>query len=375
VTDSSYDWLLSGYDDTSDAAELLRVARELDEAGELGLAATAYDRFRQVTPGDAAVAGARAALLDRLAVTEHGLTFRYVPAGTFLMGSDRGDPDERPVHPVRVDEYWIAATPVSWAAFCDGMGWLPPPEGVPDAEMERPDRFDLSERSKLRLQYCEDGTTRAGDWHAHAAHLTWRRGSGGEDLDAKELFGEPPRTDPGLPWRYDAKPMVNVSWPDAQALCEGLTTPDVRYCLPTEAEWEKAARGGLAGRRYPWGDQLPAPDLCDFGRFEEFSIKPMRELPANGYGLYGMAGSVWEWAADWYDAQYYQDSPLRNPAGPGSGTERVLRGGSWADCAEAVTVSFRMSMPVSSWREGRESGTAFWAMNPNVGLRLCRKPA
>jgi formylglycine-generating enzyme len=373
VTDSSYEWLLSG-DDAGDAAELLRAARELEEAGELGLAATAYDRCRQVAPGDATVASARAALLDRLAVTEHGMTFRYVPAGTSLMGSGRGDVDERPVHPVRLDGFWIAATAVSWVAFCEIMGWRPPPQGMPDeAEAERQDLFDLAQSSKIRLQYCEDATTHAVDWHAHAAHMGWQRGN--QKVDPKDLFGEPPRTDPGLPWRYDAKPMVDVSWPEAQALCQRLSTDDVQYCLPTEAEWEKAARGGLAGRRYPWGDEPPGPERCDFARFEEFSVRPMREFPPNGYGLYGMAGSVWEWTADWYDALYYGQSPLRSPAGPAGGTQRVLRGGSWADCAEAVTVSFRMSMPVDDWRVAREKKLPFYRKNPNVGLRLCRKPA
>jgi sulfatase modifying factor 1 len=369
------EWLLSGDDAGDDPAELLRVARELADSGELRLAATAYDRAYRAAAGDSAaedsaaedseVARARAALLDRLAVTEHGMTFRYVPAGTFRMGSDHGDPDERPVHSVRLDEYWIAATPVSWESFCKLIGWLPPPEGRP-AESEDASELDIFMTNRIRLQYCEDLTTRAVDWHAHY-RSKWTRG--GEEIDSRDVFGEPPRSDPTASWRYETKPMVSVSWADAEAFGQRLSTPEVRYCLATEAEWERAARGGLAGRRYPWGDDPPTPQLCDFSRFDEFSMKPMRTYPPNGYGLYGMAGSVWEWTADRYDAQYYRGSPAHNPAGPDTGMHRVLRGGSWADCAEAVTVSFRMSRPAVDERVG---GPA-WCMTPNVGFRLCRK--
>lgn len=369
MDDAERERLLSGYGPAGDAAQLAQVARELEGSGDLRFAATAYDRCHAAVPGDTTVARARRALLDKLAVTEHGMTFRYVPAGTFLMGSAHGDPDEGPVHLVRLDGYWLAETPVSWAAFCELMNWAPPPEGCPEAaEMERADQFELLVSNMIRLQYCENATTRAVDWHAHAPYLRLRQGS--QDVDPGELFGRPPRSDPGLPWRYDQKPMVCVSWQDAQALCERLSTPAVRYCLPTEAEWERAARGGLTGRRYPWGDEQPTPERCDFSRFEDFSVKPMREYPPNGYGLHAMAGSVWEWTADWYDAEYYRHSPPRNPAGPDAGNERVVRGGSWADCAEAITVSFRMSRPVNL---RREDGPPFWRQNPNIGLRLCRK--
>ena len=161
------------------------------------------------------------------------------------------------------------------------------------------------------------------------------------------------------------------TWQEAEELCARLSTGDIAYGLPTEAEWERAARGGLVGHRYPWGDEPPTAERCDFDRFDHFSILPPRLLPPNGYGLYAMTGSVWEWTADWYDAEYYRTSSADDPTGPPTGAERVLRGGSWADCAETVTVSFRMSRSAVSWRDGG------WGehLTANIGFRLCRKAA
>jgi formylglycine-generating enzyme required for sulfatase activity len=115
----------------------------------------------------------------------------------------------------------------------------------------------------------------------------------------------------------------------------------------------------LIGCRYAWGNEPPRNDNCDFGRLEPFMIKPSRTFPPNGYGLYAMCGSVWEWTSDLYLVRPYSRAQNR-------GAERVLRGGSWTDPAEVVTVSFRMS------REGTFGG---WQshLNPNIGFRLCRQ--
>jgi formylglycine-generating enzyme len=133
----------------------------------------------------------------------------------------------------------------------------------------------------------------------------------------------------------------------------------VRYTLPTERQWEKAARGGLIGCRYPWGNEAPTSERCDFGRFEPFAIKPSRTFAPNGYGLYAMCGSVWEWTASYYDGT--KSRPGLEP------NEWVLRGGSWTDPAEVVTVSFRMSRPcdLSRWPLSNH-------LAPNIGFRLCR---
>jgi formylglycine-generating enzyme required for sulfatase activity len=389
-------WLLASFGAEGDAQEYRTLASELEGRGESRLAAAAYDRAYALAPDDHAIAAERGALLDRLAIAEHGLTFRYVPAGSFLMGYVGGDPDERPVHVVELGGYWLSDTPISWAAYCDLMGWAPAPVGVSQKELERIEmmwraraeqaprarsqpfnpndpikieitppsyEFSLGLMNRIRLQYCEDGTLRAYDWHCHVPpdNPFWTRSK-------SSYFREPERKDPDKPWTYHLKPMIAVGWPEAEELATRLSTEHVTYRLPTEAEWEKAARGGLNDCRYPWGNEPPTPDRCDFDRFEQLSIHPMRHCPPNSYGLYAMSGGVWEWTRDWYDAAYYASSPVVSPTGPEAGTEKVIRGGSWADCAEVQRVSFRASQPAATSINARHgmSGT------PNIGFRLCR---
>jgi formylglycine-generating enzyme required for sulfatase activity len=249
------------------------------------------------------------------------------------------------------------------------MDWEPPPVGFPgQRESTGFDRasFYLREANKLRLQYCEDHTIRAIDWHAHAPGQIWQ--SGGQSQTAQELFGHPPRDDPDAPWLYATKPMIAVAWQEAEEMAARISTAAVRYTLPTEAQWEKAARGGLVGKRYSWGDAAASSTCCDFDRFHHFSIRPMKSYPPNGYGLFAVNGGVWEWTCDWYDHDYYSVSPNEDPQGPAEGKEKVLRGGSWADCAEVISVTYRMSRGSKSRREEGWSGH----LAPNIGFRLCR---
>jgi len=250
---------------------------------------------------------------------------------------------------------------MTWTSYCALMGWLPPPDGGPNDGAEDPDQrasiTTLFHENKIRMHYCGTSSRRAA--------------SDRNALDQIE--------------RWDEKPMVAVSWQAAEEVARRLSSEHVEYRLPTESEWEKAARGGLIGARWSWGDERPDASRCDCAHLGLPVIAPPRSLPANGYGLHGMCGGVWEWTADEYDALAYLTATGGAPA-PSSNRvferlrrflsqtrstttsrARVLRGGSWADDAEACTVSFRMSRSSSSWQQGRGG---HWS--PMIGFRLCR---
>jgi formylglycine-generating enzyme required for sulfatase activity len=133
-------------------------------------------------------------------------------------------------------------------------------------------------------------------------------------------------------WKWqDTHPIVNVSWNDAKAYADWAGA-----ALPTEAQWEKAARGG-DGRPFPWGfawDATKCANGSNSGAGDTpRGTHPVGSFPAGAspYGALDMAGNVWEWCADWYDADYYKNAATKNPTGPDTGTGRVLRGGSWID--------------------------------------------
>ena len=216
-----------------------------------------------------------------------GMVMMYVPEGDFTMGSpdNVGDSDEHPQHKVSLDAFWIDRSEVTntmFAAFLNekgnqsegGVTWL-----------------DAGDSDVLIVQ----------------SGSTWQPKSG-----------------------YADHPVIEVSWYGAQAYC-AWAGADTR--LPTEAEWEKAARGGLEGKLYPWGDQAPtcqagATNGAQYTSCSSETVAVMTFSP-NGYGLYDMAGNVWEWVNDWYGETYYTSSPSSNPQGPSTGQYRLLRGGSW----------------------------------------------
>jgi sulfatase modifying factor 1 len=157
--------------------------------------------------------------------------------------------------------------------------------------------------------------------------------------------------DPGLP-QDERHPVVCVSWNDAQAYVRWLSErAGVRYRLPSEAEWEYAARGGQRNQPYPWGAAV-SRDKANYGADNGgaaaaegadkwLGTAPVASFPLNGYGLYDMAGNVWEWTADWYAADAYAGGPAKDPTGPATGTDKVLRGGAWDNPARALRSSDR----------------------------------
>jgi sulfatase modifying factor 1 len=194
------------------------------------------------------------------------------------MGSESGGLDESPVHTVFLSEFLIDKLEVTnhkFTLFLNAVRTNVDPDGNPILHLDNPD-VEIFERNGI---------------YQIAPELTLR-------------------------------PVVEVTWWGAKAYCEWMTGR-----LPTEAEWEKAARGADE-RRYPWGDETPAPDLLNYeqnlNRTADVGSYP---LSASPYGALDMAGNVWEWTADYWDRDYYGESPRDNPKGPIEGEDRSIRGG------------------------------------------------
>jgi formylglycine-generating enzyme required for sulfatase activity len=197
---------------------------------------------------------------------EKGVSMRSVPAGDFSMGSANGDLNEQPVHTVHLDAYTI-------------------------------DQYEVT-NALYKACVTAGGCKINGPINSSAT--------------IERYYGNP---------KFDQYPVVSVSWEMAKAYCEWRGAR-----LPSEAEWEKAARGS-DGRTYPWGDGLDA----SYANFDQNDTSPVGSYPKGQsvYGVYDLAGNVWEWVNDWYAADYYQASPAANPTGPDTGEFHVLKGGSW----------------------------------------------
>jgi formylglycine-generating enzyme required for sulfatase activity len=252
-----------------------------------------------------------------------GMVMLHVPNLTFSMGSNLSA-EEKPIHQVSLDDYWIDQTEVTnsmFAKFIDASGYLTDAEKLGSGLVYQP---GINTQTKWLL----------------TAGASWQHPEGpGSSLGGLDLH-----------------PVVQVSWNDAAAYCAWAGAR-----LPTEAEWELAARG-TDGRIYPWGNQRPTAKLAnsaDVHLDAQWAVKsindgyeftsPVGHYPAgkSPFGLYDMAGNAAEWVQDWYDAYYYYHSPVSNPQGPASGLLKGLRGGQWSYSASGLRSAARLGQPVN----------------------------
>lgn len=232
-------------------------------------------------------------------VDQLGIPMVLVPAGSFIMGTEYRAGNERPAHSVTLDAYYIDQFEVTNAAFAQFLN-------AKGNQMEG------------LANWTEANDP---DLHIHEVDGVWQ-------------------VDPG----YENYPMNEVTWYGARAFCEWRGAR-----LPTEAEWEKAARG-TDERTFPWGETISCENANYAGCFHE-SV-PVDSFPesVSPYGAYNMAGNMMEWVADWYDIEYYANSPAENPQGPETGSFKIFRGGSWINNSGNTRTTYRFpKLPVLTY--------------------------
>ena len=218
-----------------------------------------------------------------------GVPIRLVPAGEFIMGSENADSNERPSHKVYQDAFYMDTYEVTNALYqvCVNAGGCTPPQET--FSETRPDYYGGS--------------------------------------------------------KFEDFPVLNVDWNQASAYCEWRGGS-----LPTEAQWEKAARG-TDERIRPWGNGVSCDQVGYMDCVDDTVKVGSYESGMSPYGMYDMAGNVWEWVADWYSETYYQNSPYENPLGPENGMVRVIRGGAWNNNEDYLRTSVRDGYPPEEFRE------------------------
>lgn len=244
------------------------------------------------------------------------LQVAQIAAGEYLMGADDGEEDERPIHRAYVDDFAIGIYQVTNAEYAQFVRET----GHPSPAIRT-------------LPMMVSGALES-DFRVLATAYFWTNGT-------------PPEG-------RDRHPVTLVKFDDAVAYCAWLakkTGKAVR--LPTEAEWERAARGGLGSKCFPWGDTL-ADSCANFlpraTAKAERGTAPVGSYPANPFELYDMAGNVWEWVSDWYSPTYYQRAQYINPQGPENGLMRIVRGGAWVNTdGRYLRCAYRHEVPPDTY--------------------------
>ncbi len=268
-------------------------------------------------------------------IRDIGVVFVDIPGGTFQMG-DSFDPegmsDELPVHIVTLSSFKMSKYEITNQQYCDYLN-----SAYPAQIKEVGGIIYASSDSSNSYPYCDMHSYDSDSQIDFSGGVFTVRSKGG-----RSMINDP---------------VVLVSWYGAKAFCDYYG-----YRLPTEAQWEYAARGGLAGKRFPWGDTITHSQAIYYSSSSySYDISPTRghhpawndgiypytspvgTFTANGYGLHDMASNVWEWCSDWYSEDYYSISPRTNPTGPATGSYRVIRGGSWRTNAYTCRVANRFS--------------------------------
>jgi sulfatase modifying factor 1 len=270
-----------------------------------------------------------------------------LPGAEFLMGTQDGvgypQDGEGPVREITLRSFWIDATAASnqrFAAFVAATGY------VTEAEQYG---WSFVFGGLLPDAFPETGGVAAAPWWRQVEGAGWRHPEGPQSgIDSRGQH-----------------PVVHVTWSDAMAYCAWAS---VR--LPTEAEWEYAARGGLEQKLYPWGDELtpngehrcniwqgefPRQNTLDDGYY---GTAPVDAFEPNGFGLYNMCGNAWEWCADWFSPRFHINGPRENPTGPPDGTHRVIRGGSYL-CHESYCYRYRVAARSANTPDSSTGNTGF----------------
>lgn len=237
-----------------------------------------------------------------------GAEMALIPSGTYNMGSDDEDLVETaPVHRVHVSSFYMDIHTVTNGQYAEFLNAVKPTEGIEGNRVRwLVLRSDIEDE---RINWWPTEITFEKD------HYVAYRG-------------------------YKDRSVVTVSWEGAYEYCKWAGKR-----LPTEAEWEWAARGGLDGMSFPWGNAIPTNEVMHTRNWmnnkDAAPLDDAKSGKPNAYGLYNMAGGVWEWCFDWYDADYYGKSKRDNPMGPVEGEFKVLRGGSWFNPPQGLRVSLR----------------------------------